>query len=222
VTVSVIIPAFNAEKTIGATLQSIRDSYPVSQLIVVDDGSKDRTASLARKQGAQVIVHKINQGKGAALNTAAAYVQGDLVVLLDADLGASAARFFLLLPPILNGEADVTVAKFPPSPVPGGFGLVKKLAVSGIAHLTGISPACPLSGQRAMKREVFQSILPFARGFGVEVAATVDVYRKGWRLREIEIDLSHNYSGRNLAGFMHRGRQFVDICWVLMQKSRGE
>lgn len=217
--VSVIIPAFNEAARIGETVAAVQNSLEAHEVIVVDDGSVDETAVQAAKAGARVFSHRTNQGKGSALNTACREISSEIVILLDGDLGKSAEKFSLLLPPIMEGSADVTVAKFPPPPVPGGFGLVKGLATCGVFRLTGQKLTAPLSGQRAMRIEVLQSILPFAPGFGVEVAAAIDILRKGWRIEEIEIDMEHNFSRRDWDGFIHRGRQFVDICQVLVKKN---
>ncbi|ATW24070.1 glycosyltransferase family 2 protein [Candidatus Formimonas warabiya] len=220
--ISVIIPAYNAGKKIHETVQAIKNTRLIDEIFVVDDGSKDDTADQAASAGAKILRHHKNLGKGSALNTAAGQVQGDVIVLLDADLGESAQKFTRLLSPIFANEADVTLAKFPPPPVPGGFGLVKKLAAAGTWRLTGRKISCPLSGQRAMTKQVFTSILPFARGYGVEVAANVDILKNGWRLKEVEIEMVHDFSRRDFAGFMHRGRQFYDIFRTLVQKSLGE
>ncbi|MGI6713018.1 MAG: glycosyltransferase family 2 protein [Bacillota bacterium] len=218
---SVIIPAYNEELILGDTIRAIKDFYHVNQIIVVDDGSKDKTSLIAQKLGAQVIIHKNNLGKGSALNSASHLVTGDIIVLLDADLGKSAGKFYQLIPPILTGKADVTLAKFSPPPVPGGFGLVKGLASISVFILTGQILSSPLSGQRAMTKEVFKSILPFAGGYGVEIGATVEIIKKGWRLQEVEIDMVHRFTKRDFSGFLHRGRQFYDICCVLAQKIKG-
>jgi len=221
--ISVLIPAFNAGSSINATINSIKSSCSqLEEIIVIDDGSKDNTAKQAELAGAKVIKLDRNRGKGGALNHGANWVHGDIVVLLDADLGESAEKFNRLLTPLIKNQADVTIAKFPPPPIKGGFGCVKGLANLGIFSLTGKKITCPLSGQRAMTRKVFNSLLPFAQGYGVEVAATVDILKKGWRVEEVEIDMIHGFTGRNISGFFHRGRQFFDIFFTLIHKSVGE
>ncbi|NMA15401.1 MAG: glycosyltransferase family 2 protein [Clostridia bacterium] len=216
--ISVIIPAYNEANFINDTIQAVRNFPWVEQIIVVDDGSTDGTGELAKACGSQVIKHPRNKGKGAAINSAAPFLTGKIIIILDGDLGKSAKECYHLLPPIGEGRADATVAKFPPATIPGGFGLVKGLAAQGVYRLTGQRVLSVLSGQRAMKIQVFKSLLPFASGFGVEVGATVDMLRQGWRLQEIEINMVHNFSRRDLAGFLHRGKQFYDICRVLANK----
>jgi hypothetical protein len=62
-----------------------------------------------------------------------------------------------------------------------------------------------------MRAEVLRAVLPFARGYGMEVGMTIDAVRGGYRLREYQLDLSHRATGRSPAGFLHRGRQLADF-----------
>jgi hypothetical protein len=68
-----------------------------------------------------------------------------------------------------------------------------------------------MSGQRAMRGEVLACVLPFADGFGMEVAMTIDAHRAGFAVTEVEVDLTHRATGRTVAGFAHRGRQLRDL-----------
>ena len=63
-----------------------------------------------------------------------------------------------------------------------------------------------------------RAVLPFARGFGMETAMTVDAHRAGFRIVEVELDLEHRATGRTAAGFAHRGRQLVDIARVYVSR----
>jgi len=84
-TVSVIIPAFNEEHTIGNIIKKIRDLNSDYQIIVVNDGSNDNTAYLAKQAGAQVYSHPYNIGNGAAVKTGIRLAQGQYLVLMDGD-----------------------------------------------------------------------------------------------------------------------------------------
>lgn len=212
-----IVPAFNEEKLIGRTVAALGDIPAITEVVVVDDASGDATAELAAGAGAMVIRLPRNMGKGAALNRGVAAVQADIYLLLDGDLGASAQQARLLLGPVLAGEADMTVAQFPPPRRQGGFGLVKGLARSGIKWYTGLDVKSPLSGQRAMTRPVLERVFPFASGYGVEVGLTISAARAGFRVLEVPVQMTHAETGRDLRGFMHRGKQFWHIALVLVR-----
>ncbi|MDI6711343.1 MAG: glycosyltransferase family 2 protein [Bacillota bacterium] len=213
--VSVIIPAYNEAGRIGETIRAVRGIAEVEEILVVDDASSDQTTAEASAAGARVVRQDFNQGKGAALSRGIREARGDILVLLDADLGASAAEARKLILPILAGKADLTVARFPRARRKGGFGLVKGLARRGIRYFTGLEMESPISGQRALRKNVAPSILPLAPGFGAEVAMTIAAARAGLRVQEVPTNMTHRETGRDLAGFWHRGRQFADIARTL-------
>jgi glycosyltransferase involved in cell wall biosynthesis len=216
--ISALIPAHNEEKFIFDTVQALRNIPEVSEIIVIDDASVDKTAELARQAGAAVISLQSNLGKGGALNQGVAVATGDIIALVDGDLGPSAIEMAKLLAPVLAGRADMTVARFPKSRKKGGFGLVKGLARNGIKWYTGLETLAPLSGQRVMTRQVVEYLGGFESGYGVEVGMTIDVARKGFRIMEVEANMTHAETGRDLHGFLHRGKQFVHVARVLASR----
>ena len=214
--ISVVIPAHNESERIIDTIKGIQSIPEVSEIIVVDDASSDITAELAKQAGATVISLPRNMGKGEALNRGVAQATGNIVALLDGDLGASSAEARALILPVLQDQADMTIAQFPRAQKKGGFGFVKNLARAGIQHFAGMDSQAPLSGQRVMTRQVLQKVVPFASGYGVEVALTIKVARAGFRVMEVPTQMSHAETGRDLKGFMHRGKQFVHVARVLV------
>jgi glycosyltransferase involved in cell wall biosynthesis len=213
----VLIAARNEAERLPATLRALAAAFPGARIVVGDDGSTDATAALAREAGAEVVSAPRPLGKGAAATLAARAVlditiQADppLVLLCDADLGDSAARLAPLLDAVQSGAADVAVAIFARR-VGGGFGLAVGAARRVIAHATGLELEAPLSGQRALRGEVLACVVPFADGFGMEVAMTIDAHRAGFAVAEVEVDLTHRATGRTLRGFVHRGRQLRDL-----------
>lgn len=218
--VSVLIPAHNEGALIADTVAAARSIDGVTQVIVVDDASEDDTAARAEAAGAKVIRLVFNVGKGAALEAGASRVaSADHVLLLDGDLGTTAAQASALLRPLLDGRADMAIARFPKPAGKAGFGLVLRLARWGIRHLggPGFDPQAPLSGQRALTARCLEATRPFASGYGVEVALTVRALRNGMRVTEVETTMSHAATGRDLAGFIHRGRQFVHVAIALIR-----
>ena len=214
-----LVPAYNEEERIVATVTAILSIPEVKRVVVIDDGSKDNTAQLAVGAGARVIRAYRNVGKGPALEHAAKQSEdAEIILLLDADLAGSARQATLLLEPVMKGEVDMTIARFPKPTGKAGFGLVKKLARFEIRRAGGNDKdfEAPLSGQRAVTHECLANIRPFVRGYGVEVALTARALRAGYRVKEVETTMSHKATGRNLRGFVHRGKQFRDVLGALV------
>jgi glycosyltransferase involved in cell wall biosynthesis len=220
-----LIPAYNEAERIGATIGALRRCHEITGIMVVDDGSADGTADAARAAGATEVVSQPNRGKGAALTAAYARTRdrADVFLLLDADLGDSAAEAAKLLGPVLADEADMTIGTLPPDPdfaasgKRGGMGFVVRLARWGIRRTTGRTFRQPLSGQRAVRRSVLDSFGgTFGAGFGVEVALTIAALRAGHRVAEVETEFRHHVTGTNWAGIRHRGRQFRDVARIVL------
>ena len=93
----------------------------------------------------------------------------------------------------------------------GGFGIAKGAARALIRLRAGFEAREPLSGQRALDARARAAVFPLAPGFGAETRMTIDAVRAGVPVEEIELDLEHRATGRDLRGFVHRGRQLVDL-----------
>jgi len=209
--VTVLIPAYQAADTIAATVRAARGLPGVGRVVVVDDGSRDDTARQAEQAGAEVIRHRRNRGKGAALRTAAwAAGEAPVVLLLDADLGESAGAAGRLLAPVREGATEMAIALLPPSGKGGGFGLAVRSARTLIHLLTGESLAAPLSGQRALTGPLLRQVR-IADRFAVEVALTLDALLLGARVAEVPAALAHRVTGWSPAHLRHRGRQLLDV-----------
>lgn len=218
--ITVVIPAYNEESTIGDTIQAVKELKNINKIIVVNDGSTDKTAEIAKSWDIELIDLKINRGKGGAMNSSLPYINSDIVVFLDADLGNSAKEAYKIITPVLEGKADLAIAAFPPPQKKGGFGLVKGTAAWAIKRAGGIEAKAPLSGQRAMTKEVLQAVTPFSEAYGVELAMTINALRHGFRVIEVPTTMRHNETGRDLAGFKHRGKQFIDVIKVILNERR--
>jgi glycosyltransferase involved in cell wall biosynthesis len=216
--ISVLIPAHNETERIGATLAAVRKLPDVTQIIVIDDGSQDDTARVAEMSGADVVLRQPNAGKGAALQAGLELASCPVLLLLDADLGETAGEASKLIAPILEGRSDMTIATFPVrAGKGGGVGLVVKLSRWGIRKLTGRTMTAPLSGQRAVRRDVILDCGGFASGWGVEVALTVGALRQGYRVLEVPTQMTHRVTGRSLSAILHRGAQFAAAARVLLR-----
>lgn len=214
---SVIVPAHNEEAFVATTVEAALRVPRVDQVVVVDDGSTDRTAQFAAGAGALVVKHGRRLGKGAALETGVGLTESPILLFLDADLGATAAEAASLIESVAGGESDVAIGILPRKRIPsaGGFGFVVGLSRWGIRALTSWTAGQPLSGQRCLTREAFDAARPLAKGFGVEVAMTVDLLRKGFRVKEIETGFSHRVTGKDVRSSLHRARQLRDVMVAL-------
>jgi glucosyl-3-phosphoglycerate synthase len=213
-----VVAAHDEAEGIGDTVSAL--ATIVGDVVVVDDGSTDGTASLALVFGASVLRASRRRGKGRALEEAFARLPEPHVWLLaDGDVGATAAELSPLVRAVSTGQADLAIAAFPKL-AGGGFGLVKGAARRAIRAVCGFEAREPLSGQRALTPAVLAAARPLAPGFGVEVGMTIDAVRAGFRVVEIPIDgLSHRPTGRGARGFAHRARQGLDVLAAVVARA---
>ena len=199
--VAVLVAARDEEAAITQTVESLKETFPTVEVIVADDGSRDGTAEAAQRAGARVL-RLPARGKGQALTLAERAAPVGRILLIDADLEGDLA-------PLARADGDLAIAAFAERQG-GGFGIAKRAGRSLIRALSGFTPREPLSGQRVLSQEAREACFPLAAGFGCEVRMTVDAVRASLQVSELELPLNHRASGRDVAGFAHRGRQLVD------------
>jgi hypothetical protein len=199
---TVLVAARDEADRVDGTIAALRADFPGAEIIVIDGDSSDGTAERAQEAGA-VVIRFGRPGKGEALSAGErAAVPGPLV-LCDADLRGS-------LRPLEDSDADLVVAAFTRR-AGGGFGIAKRVARELIALRTGLAPREPLSGQRRLSARARAVVFPLAPGFGCETRMTIDALRAGLTVEEVDVDVEHRPTGRDLAGFLHRGRQLLDL-----------
>ena len=218
-----VVAARNEQERVASTVEAIRSIDQVEEVVVVDGASSDDTAGEALRAGARVLVAPASvRGKGGALEGALRRIEpAEVYLLLDADLGPTAKEGARLLEQVRSGGADLVIGVLPRQAGHGGFRLVKRAASRIIRRLARYTALEPLSGQRAVRREVLDAVRPLAPGFGVEVAMTIDAVRAGFRVVEVPVEMSHAVTGRDLAGFAHRARQGRDLLRVAAARLRG-
>ena len=213
-----IVPAKDAAPSIAATVEALAATGTLAEVVVVDDGSSDTTAQDAARAGARVVALPRNLGKaGAVAAGIAAADDADVYLLVDADTGASASAALSLLAPVLSGDADLVIGVLPSAGKKAGFGLVNETARRGIRAACGYEAVRPLSGQRAVRGPLLRS-LRLAPRYGMEVSMTVDAVRRGARVVEIPVEMTHRHTGRSLRGFAHRARQGLDVVLPLIPR----
>ena len=223
---AVVVPAFDEEARIAATVKAAASIEGVDLVVVVDDGSRDQTSRIAQEAGAVVVRHSRNRGKAAAMESGAGAVaaietregRGEprLLLFLDADLEQTAGNAGVLAEPVRSGAAGMSIATLPPQRLSGGgHGFVVRLARDGIRSAVGFEARQPLSGQRCLSRAAFEAARPLAWGFGVETGLTIDVLRAGIPVVEVEVEIRHRVTGTDLASQLHRAKQYRDVALAL-------
>jgi len=212
---TVLVAARDEEASIGRTVSALLAAFPNAEVVVADDGSRDRTAAAAEEAGARVL-RLPRLGKGQALALAEREAAPGPLLLCDADLEGDLA-------PLVEAGADLAVAAFQERQG-GGFGVAKRTARSLIRACSGFEAREPLSGQRVLSPAARAACFPTAPGFGCEVRMTIDAARAGLEIREVELALRHRATGRDARGFAHRARQLLDTalaCGPMAENYRG-
>jgi hypothetical protein len=198
---AVLVAARDEEGRVGSAVEALRAAFPGAEIVVADDGSRDATAGEAEAAGARV-VRLPRRGKGQALTLAEREAPAGSIVLADADLTGD-------LSPLLERDGELVTAAFE-ARRGGGFGLAKGVARQLIRLRTGYVAREPLSGQRLLRPPARAAAFPVAAGFGAETRMTIDVLLAGLTVDEQRLPLEHRSTGRDVAGFAHRGRQLLD------------
>lgn len=226
-TLSVVIPAFNEEGGIEIIARRVLAIEPELkkvkvdslELIVVDDGSKDRTAEIAGAiEGVRLIRHPKNRGYGGALKTGFNNAKGELIGFLDADGTYPPEYFPSLCEAVLKG-ADIVIgsrmagadSKMPATRRLGNLIFAKLLSVIGRQKVTDSA-----SGQRVFRREILESMLPLPNGLNLTPVQSARVLHEGMKVVEVPIPYSERV-GRSKLSVFHDGRVFLQsILWTVM------
>jgi len=218
VRVSFLIPAYNEEATIGEVLERIGALGLDAQLVVVDDGSRDRTAEIAEQHGATVI-RQANAGKGAAIRAAIAAIDGDIAVIQDADMEYDPAEVPELIEPILRGFADVVYGSRLRGGKPQRAYLFWHLVGNRfLSLLTSVLYNTTLSdmetGYKAFRADVLRSLELRENKFGIEPEITAKICKRRLRIYELPI----SYYGRTFEeGKKITWRDGFRAIWVLLR-----
>jgi glycosyltransferase involved in cell wall biosynthesis len=222
---SVVVPCYNEHGTILTLIKLVADSPWVREIIVVDDGSTDGTAQILAdvdNPAVRVFVHERNRGKGAALRTGFQHATSDYVIVQDADLEYDPNEFGALLPPILDGKADVVYGSRFQSGRPHRVlyfwhSLGNRMLTLTSNMFTGLNLSDMETCYKLFRREVIQSITIEEDRFGFEPEITAKVAKGGWRVYEVGI----SYSGRTYAEGKKIGRRdAVRALYCIIRYSR--
>ena len=236
---SIVIPAYNEAVRLGKTLETVvdymRQNFPQGEVIVVDDGSRDDTAELARRTLASnrslrtsVISYKSNLGKGRAVRLGLLAARGEVALFSDADLSTPITEAPKLFDPILKNEADLTFGSRALDRSLIGVhqswrreqgGRVFNLAVRLATGMPFWDTQC---GFKAFKMSVCRPLIEAATidRFGFDVELLYVAYRAGLRLREVPVRWDHN-EGSKLSLFSDSFKALSEVALIRQQARRG-
>jgi len=202
--VAAIIAAYNEEQTIGPIVRTLVESGLFRDVIVISDGSTDRTAEIARENGAD-LVHQLpwKHGKGAAMMHGVSHTDAPLIFFCDADLkGLRKDHVERILKPVLKGEKSMVV----------GIRDRGKFAMWMAARLPLIG------GERALERHVFEDIPDkFLQGFMVESA--MNYYCRSHKLKYGTVELPGLHIRRKMqkVGFLKGLKEYIHMDWQIIK-----
>lgn len=227
----IILPAFNEQLTVGEVIGEIRGSVPFSDILVVNDGSTDRTGDIVRESGVKVINHPFNLGYGAALQTGFRYAQKkgyDFVFMMDADGQHVSSSAKNLVTTMQEQKADVVIgSRF----IGNGYsiGLARKIGIrlfSSVARLyTGINITDPTSGFQLLNRRAF-SFLADGDNYPLDypdVNIIMALHKKNFRIMEAPVTMTENRFGKSMHGglksFFYVIKMFLAIVMVMVRRT---
>lgn len=183
-TLSIIIPAKNEAGSLAILLPAIRQLHPDAQLIVIDDGSTDDTAHVARAHATLLIQHPVSMGNGAAIKSGARRATGDILVTMDADGQHRPEDIAQLVTPVAAGELDMMVGARDYNGHAGTHRFAANTFYNWLASYMANFPIADLtSGMRACRRELFMRFLYlFPNGFSYPTTVTMAFLRSGYRV----------------------------------------
>ncbi|HKR66439.1 MAG TPA: glycosyltransferase family 2 protein [Thermoanaerobaculia bacterium] len=169
-----IVAAYNEEKTIAAVLRALSSSPSIDEVIVVSDGSQDRTVELAREfEGVRTIALHENHGKGFAMAVGVANASNDILFFCDGDMyNVTEEHISALVAPVLRGECEMNI------------GVRNRGTVKNFLHLN-MKCGPVLSGIRVMRREVFETVpAQYQSHYKIEAALNCFCARAGFRQQQ--------------------------------------
>ncbi len=225
VAITAVIPAFNEEKTIARVVEGAKKH--VSEVLVIDDGSADATADLAKRAGATVIRIPWNKGKGNALSiglNTAAMNGSDVIVCLDADGQHDPNDIPRIVQPILDARADMVIgSRFLQTESKELIPAYRRLGQSVLTYATNLGNTMKItdsqSGYRAFRKEVLRHFDYSEAGMGIESEMARNAARMGLKIEEVPIIAT--YEGLETST-MTPGSHGVSVLGSVLKEVRTE
>jgi glycosyltransferase involved in cell wall biosynthesis len=223
---SVVIPMFNEEQTIGDVIKRVKATMQKigfeNEIIVVDDCSIDRSVEISKSQNVKVYSLKKHMGKGYALRAGFAKAKGEIIVTIDSDGSHRPEELPLLLSLVLQDQADLVIGSRFLREKPAS---AKKLNAAGvrlfnrlIKIFTGTAVSDSQSGYRIMKAEILKNLRLYSGGYEIESEMLVKIAQKGFRVEEVPISFEQRTYGRSRVDPVVDGfKILVSIFWAYLK-----
>jgi len=202
---SIIIPVYNEQSTIGNIIDRVKEAAKQTglknEIIVVDDHSHDKSLAIAKRKSVKLYMLKQHMGKGYALRAGFSKANGDIVVTIDSDGSHKPEELSEVLAPILQDKADLVIGsrymnhKKVAARKLNAFGV--KLFNESIQLLTGVAITDPQSGYRAMKRKVLKNQKLTSTTYEIESEMLVKTANQKFRVTEVPISFEQRTYGRS-------------------------
>ncbi|MBI3580211.1 MAG: glycosyltransferase family 2 protein [Ignavibacteriales bacterium] len=214
--IAILVPAYNAAATVKVLIPKLLAYVNSSQIIVVDDGSSDDTFAIAKANGAAVLRHERNQGKGAALKTGFEFVrssaQFDAVVTLDADLQHCPEDLPAFLEARIRTRANMIIgyrARLGTA-MPVSRILSNSITSALVSARTGAFIKDSQCGYRLLGREVLENIMIESNGYEAETEFLIKAARKGFSIQFVPIQTVYN-GERSYMTHWHTTKRFIQV-----------
>ena len=212
---SIVLPAKNEATAIERTVLAIVAIYPGAEVVVVNDGSTDDTALVAKQAGAKVIGHPYSKGNGAAIKTGARAAGGEVIVFMDADGQHDPADIPRLLARLDAGNDMVVGARQRGSQASVGRGLANRFYNWFASYMTGHKIEDLTSGFRAVRADKFREFLYLLpNGFSYPTTSTMAFFRAGYSVAYIPIHAAKRI-GKSHIRLLRDGTRFLLIIFKI-------
>jgi len=217
--IGVLLPAYNEEKNIQIVLRDVKKYVPEAKIVVVDDGSKDRTNELANQAGVTVLKHETNKGKGEALNTGFDYFlkkqpEIDVVIVADADRQYSIDEIARILEPLEKDEADFVMGyrnweKVPYANAAGNF--IWRTVFNFFFKTKLKDTNC---GYIGLTRKTIKRMRKVYGGYIIENTMLRDAVKNGIKIKQVPVTVKYKKGSKG--NISHFARMFFGILYFII------
>lgn len=219
--IAVLIPCYNEELTIRGVVQQFKAELPNAEVYVFDNNSTDHTVEIAKLAGA-IVARESRQGKGFVVQSMFQQVDADIYIMVDGDGTYPPTDVRKLIEPILREDADMVVGSRLHDASRSEFRSLNRLGnrlfLAILNRTFNVEITDLLSGYRSFTRQIVKELPLFGGGFETETELTIKALARGYRIKEIPVNLTHRPEGSfSKIRIVHDGLLIVNTIMVLFR-----